>query len=150
MLFDLVQEMKSTLKILIATAMLLNLASCSCAIEHTWIQAKSGGKITSSSFQAAAKDSGFKATREESSKFYKRGVYLSYSPKERILIRSIFCPTPITLLTWGADARAWKARCDEVETSLFTWYAQRGIALKNVHPSPSNEEVQQGGSSNGG
>ncbi len=144
------QEMKYTLKTLIATAMLFNLASCSCAIEHTWMQAKSGGKITSSSFQAAAKDSGFNASREESSKYYKRGVYLSYSPKERILIHSAFCPTPLTLMTWGADARAWEARCEEVETSLFTWYAQRGITLEMINHSPSNEEAQQAGSSNGG
>lgn len=142
--------MKSTLKTLIATSMLLNLASCSCAIEHTWIQAKSGGKITSSSFQAAAKDSGFNATREESSRYYKRGVYLSYSPKERILIHSAFCPTPLTLMTWGADARAWEARCEEVETSLFAWYAQQGITLERINPSPSNEEAQQAGTSNGG
>ena len=128
--------------------MLLNLASCSCAIKHTWIQAKSGGKITSSTFQAAAKDSGFKATREESPKYHKRGVYLSYSPKERILIHSAFCPTPITLMTWGADVRAWQARCDEVENSLFTWYAQRGIKVEKVIPSPPNEEAQQDAPSN--
>lgn len=128
--------MKTTLKTLMAAVMLLNLASCSCAIEHTWLQAKSGGKITSSSFQAAAKDSGFKATQEESPEYHRRGVYLSCSPEERILIHSAFCPTPITILTWGADVRAWEARCDEVENALFAWYAQRGIALEEVNLSP--------------
>ena len=130
--------------------MLFNLASCSCAIEHTWIQAKNGGRITSSSFRDAAKDSGFKPTREDGIKFYKRGVYLSCTPKEKILMHSAFCPTPITILTWGADVRAWEARCDEVETALFTWYAQRGITLENVYYSSSNEEAQQAGTSNGG
>jgi hypothetical protein len=142
--------MKFILNSLVVTAMLLNLASCSCAIKHTWIQAKSGGKITSSTFQAAAKDSGFKAIREEGSTYHKRGVYLSYSTEERILIHSAFCPTPITLITWGADIRAWQARCNGVETSLFTWYAERGVTLKKVIPSRSNEEAQQVGTSNGG
>lgn len=142
--------MKTALKNLIAAAMLLNLASCSCAIKHTWIQAKSGGKITSSSFQAAAKDSGFNPIKDEDSKYHKRGVYLSYSPEERILIHSAFCPTPITLITWGVDLRAWQERCAKVETSLFTWYAQRGITLEKVERSPLNEEAQQDAPSNGG
>ena len=129
--------------------MLLNLASCSCAINHTQIQAKSGGKITNSSFQAAAKDSGFHPIKEEDSKYHKRGVYLNYSPEERITIHSAFCSTPITLITWGVDLRAWQERCAKVETSLFTWYAQRGITLKKVERSPLNEEAQQDAPSDG-
>ena len=131
--------MKAALKLLIAVIVITNLTSCSCAIEHAWLEAKDGGKITGSSFQAAAKDSGFKASGEGGHGYHKRGVYLRYPPKKRILIHSTFCPTPITLITWGADARAWESRCNKVESSLFSWYAQRGITLERVNPPLTDE-----------
>ncbi len=126
----------------------LNLTSCSCAIVHSVFEAKDGVAITNPSFQAAAADAGLRTKRADSSSYQRRGVYLSYSPEEKIVMHSSFCPTPFTLLTWGADVRAWEASCDEVETSIEDWYAKRGITLQRARDYPINRQAQQGGAQN--
>lgn len=139
--------MKAILLNIITTVTIIGLSSCSCAFEHLSLKATRGGRITSSSFQAAAKDVGFNAGSADSLSFRKRGVSLSYAPNGIIVIYSSFCPTPLTLLIWGADARAWEARCRQTETSLISWYAQRGIELRRTKPFPP-EDVQQAASLN--
>ena len=52
------------------------------------------------------------------------------SNSKRIGLHSCFCPTPLTLLTGGADARAWEARCNTAQGAIFDWSNRHGIKLK--------------------
>ena len=60
-------------------------------------------------------------------------------------MHAFFCPTPITIITGGADARAWETRCDKIETSIIDWYAENGIKLRRVPSSELIEEQAQHG-----
>ena len=140
---DVVQKMKPIISRIIGLACIINLTSCSCAIVHNVYEAKSGPKISETSFRSAAESAGLKASRSDSQIYRKRGVTLTYSPEDRIVLHSSFCPTPISLLTLGADARAWESRWEQIDASLVDWYAKRGTSLKQVELStlyPNNLE----------
>jgi hypothetical protein len=135
--------MKTAILCFISAATTISLSSCSCAIVHTAFEAKGGGSITKTSFQAAAQNAGMKSKRIDSSTYQKRGVTLSYTPQGTIVMDSCFCPTPLTLLTWGADVRSWEIRCDEIKTSIVTWYAHRGIALQPTRNHPPMGQAER-------
>lgn len=132
--------MKTAIKKLILIPAILNLASCSCAIRQSCLAAQSGGPITRTSFHAAAQDLGFQPDPSDSLSYHKRSVKVTYSADQQILLHSSFCPTPITLLTGAADFRTWETRWKALESSWLHWYAQRETPLKQVNPTPPDDQ----------
>ena len=60
-----------------------------------------------------------------------RGVDL-HSNNRRVGLHSSFCPTPLTLLTGGADAKAWEARCCKAEAAIIDWSSRHGLMLERI------------------
>jgi len=141
------QQMKSMLYRLFALAYFFCLVNCSCEMNFEVYQAQSGTNISKASFRSAAESAGLKAIGSDGEIYEKHGMTLCYRPQERIELHSIFCPTPLTLLTWGADARACEERRKKIGTEFFSWYAKRGITLKRVELSTLTKEARKDGSS---
>jgi hypothetical protein len=124
--------MKSLTQSLVAISASLTLAGCSCAIYHESWEPK-GGKIIS------------KSSLEEldgrMNDLNMRGVNF-HSNNRRVGLHSSFCPTPLTLLTGGADAKAWEARCSKAEATIFDWSSLHGLKLKRI--SKEAEQVADG------
>jgi hypothetical protein len=114
--------MKSLIQSLLAITLPVTFASCSCAIYHRKWAPKKGSKIPESSLLDLD-------TRMK--RINKRGVDF-YSSSKEITLDSWFCPTPLTLITWGADARAWEARCGKSQATIDDWSTQQGIKLEAV------------------
>lgn len=117
---------------LIAVLASLALANCSCAMYHKSWKAENPGGISNSSFHHAAKEAGFKAHHTSMMGYRNRDVYFSYTDDQRINLYSVFCPSPLTLLAWGADADAWHDRCERAEKSILELYSKSGMKLQEV------------------
>lgn len=125
-------KMKSFSQILAVCLTSFALSSCSCAIYHKSWKSKNTEVISNTSFHQVAKETGFKTHHTSMMGYKKRDVYFSYTNNGRINLHSAFCPTPLTLLTWGAAGDAWNDRCQQAENSILESYSKKGIKLQII------------------